>query len=38
VYEVAFVEEAKDPELRAALLAAVPGLPFALVWSLRKAS
>jgi ubiquinone/menaquinone biosynthesis C-methylase UbiE len=38
VYEAEFVEEAKDPALRAALLAAVPGLPFALVWSLRRAA
>jgi ubiquinone/menaquinone biosynthesis C-methylase UbiE len=36
VYEAEFVEEAKDPQLRSALLAAVPGLPFALVWSLRR--
>ena len=36
VYEAEFVEHAADPDLRAALLAAAPGLPFALVWSLRR--
>jgi hypothetical protein len=38
VYESSFSDEAADEEVRRALHGGVTGLPFALVWSLRKAA
>lgn len=36
LYEPRFADEVSDDEPRAAVLAALPGLPFALVWLLRR--